>query len=166
MKITFRNLAKLSFCTFALSISVASADTVGVSFREFGFIKPQSGENSSAENSKYVFSGLKFGGACGSVVKKYKNGQTTNNYLPKGLTCTISGVLKRRDGRIVKNSKIEVRNELETVRNTKYTNSKGVFSMSFKVLDNSPNFYTIIGPKEDENGARIGCTIYSRDHAV
>jgi len=164
MKFTLSRITKVVVVSALLSASTALADQVNISFRTNGFIIDTQGTTTSAEGAKYVFSKLKFGGVCGTIQKKFAKGQRTNNYLKKGNTCTISGVLKDSAGKAVKKSPISVRNELQTVRATKKTSSAGVFTISFKVLADSPVSYSIVGPTVDEAGSRVGCTIYTQDH--
>jgi hypothetical protein len=166
MKIILPRITKLLICSAIFSASTAWADSVSINFSTNGFITNKSGEHSSAENSKIVFSNLRFGGACGTIVSNYQKGLTGNNTLPNGTRCTISGVLKRSNGKPISNTRIQVRNHLGTVRATKYTNSVGKFSLSYSTLDNNPPLYEIIGPTVNSTGSRVGCTIYSYDHSV
>ena len=154
----------LGLCT--TSASTVLAESVNLKFSTACFIATPAGERNTTEGSKFVFSSLRFGGACGTAVSNYQKGLTSNNALAKGIQCSISGILKRRSGRAAANTKILVKNELGTVRASKKTDAFGKFSMTFKTLDINPGRYDIFGPLESKDGARIGCTIYNFQHAV
>lgn len=118
------------------------------------------------EDAKLKFTGIYFGGECGTVQAEYLRGESINNALPLGADCTVKAKLKRRNGKALSGRTLTIRNEDGTLRAKGKTDSKGRITLNFSTLAASPIAYYLVGPRVGVNGERLACAVYSYDHSV